>query len=305
MYIGVVIVTYNRLEKLKITLDLFDKQTRKPTYIIVVNNNSTDGTRDFLEQWSNATNTGYKREIVNLDKNLGGSGGFYHGLVQAEKEHAEWVWVSDDDAFPDKDAIECAYGYLSNNEDKINRISAICGKVLNFGNIDFYHRRSWVRGSFASKQIVSTKDDYDKNEFEINCFSYVGTIINISKMRQAGLTEKDYFIWYDDTEHSMRLSKVGKIICVPSITVYHDTGTTNDGLSWKTYYGCRNYILALKRHFPNIFYTELIILIIKAILCPIKGKKIQESRVRLCGIFDALRNKQGIHSVYKPGWKPE
>lgn len=304
MDIGVVIVTYNRLEKLKITLDLFDKQTKKPTYIIVVNNNSTDGTRDFLEQWGNATNTGYKREIVNLDKNLGGSGGFYHGLAKAEKERAEWVWVSDDDAFPEKDALECTFRYLTNNEDKGNKISAICGRVLNYGNLDFWHRRNWVKGSVTTKQIISTEDDYAKNEFEINCFSYVGTIININKLKQAGLTEKDYFIWYDDTEHSMRLSKIGKIICVPSVTVHHDTGNTNDGLSWKSYYGCRNYILTLKRHFPDVFYTELIIMILKAILCPLKGKKLLESKVRLCGIFDALRNKQGVHSIYKPGWKP-
>lgn len=305
MDIGVVIVTYNRLEKLKITLDLFEKQTKKPAYIIVVNNNSTDGTSEYLEEWSKITDSYYERKTINLERNLGGSGGFYYGLARAVKEKAEWVWVSDDDAFPEIDALECAYLYLSNNLDKVEDISAICGKVLNFGNIDFYHRRSWIRGAVTTKQILSIQDDYDKGVFEINCFSYVGSIINVNKLNQVGLTEKDFFIWYDDTEHSLRLSKVGKILCVPSITIHHDTGVSNDGLTWKTYYGFRNYVLALKRHFHCNFYPELIILILKAILCPLKGKTLQEPKVRLCGIFDALRNKQGIHSTYKPGWSPK
>jgi GT2 family glycosyltransferase len=43
MDIGVVLVTFNRLEKLKIALGSYDKQTVKPKYILVVDNKSTDG----------------------------------------------------------------------------------------------------------------------------------------------------------------------------------------------------------------------------------------------------------------------
>ena len=46
MKIGVVLVTYNRLEKLKIALKSYEEQTVLPKYILVVNNNSNDGTRN-------------------------------------------------------------------------------------------------------------------------------------------------------------------------------------------------------------------------------------------------------------------
>ena len=49
--IGVVLVTFNRLNKLKNALTCYDKQTYKPKYIIVVNNASTDGTYQYLEKW--------------------------------------------------------------------------------------------------------------------------------------------------------------------------------------------------------------------------------------------------------------
>ena len=45
--IGCVIVTFNRLEKLKKALAAYDKQEVKPKYIVVVDNASTDGTNVF------------------------------------------------------------------------------------------------------------------------------------------------------------------------------------------------------------------------------------------------------------------
>ena len=44
MKVGVVIVTFNRLEKLKLALESFKSQTYLPSYVLVVNNASTDGT---------------------------------------------------------------------------------------------------------------------------------------------------------------------------------------------------------------------------------------------------------------------
>lgn len=41
-------------------------------------------------------------------------------------------------------------------------------------------------------------------------------------MKKAGLVDKDRFIWCDDSEHSYRLSKYGKIACVPHYVILHD-----------------------------------------------------------------------------------
>ena len=50
--IGIVLVTYNRLEKLKIALSCYEKQKTKIDTMIIVNNCSTDGTFEFLEEYS-------------------------------------------------------------------------------------------------------------------------------------------------------------------------------------------------------------------------------------------------------------
>ena len=73
--IGAVIVTFNRLEKLKKALQAYSEQTVQAKYIIVVNNASSDGTTEFLLEWK-SDDEGFEKVILNLPQNIGGSGGF-------------------------------------------------------------------------------------------------------------------------------------------------------------------------------------------------------------------------------------
>ena len=111
MNFGVVLVTYNRLDKLKIALKCYEKQTYLPKEIIVVNNNSNDGTYEYLEKWK-LKESKIKKTIINLKKNSGGSGGFYTGLKESLSKKFDYVWVSDDDAFPEKDCFEIANNFI-------------------------------------------------------------------------------------------------------------------------------------------------------------------------------------------------
>ena len=63
--IGVVIVTYNRLEKLKIALKKFENQTKKQAYILVVNNASNDGTLEYLNDWKK-NKSAYNKFVINF-----------------------------------------------------------------------------------------------------------------------------------------------------------------------------------------------------------------------------------------------
>src|SRR5574344_877000 len=112
MNICVVITTYNRLDKLKIALSKYTEQTKLPKYIIVVNNNSNDGTKEYLDKWSK-TKDKIIRQVINLKENTGGSGGFYTGLKASLNTVCDWVWVSDDDAFPQKDCFKIAEKYIN------------------------------------------------------------------------------------------------------------------------------------------------------------------------------------------------
>ena len=109
MKIGAVVVTFNRLEKLKKALAAFEAQTCPPAYLIVVDNGSNDGTAEYLEVWKEENGQAAevcRRIVLPMGENTGGSGGFHAGLKYAMgTPDADWIWVSDDDAYPEPDAF--------------------------------------------------------------------------------------------------------------------------------------------------------------------------------------------------------
>ena len=100
-----VVVTYNRLEKLKVCLECLMNQSMEIDEIIIVNNSSSDGTTEYLMNLNN------DRKLVHLklDTNTGGSGGFFRGILEALEHGADWIWGMDDDAFPALNALEVLY----------------------------------------------------------------------------------------------------------------------------------------------------------------------------------------------------
>ena len=99
---GIVIVTYNRLSLLKECVEHAINQTIPATKIIIIDNSSTDGTKEYLKIFKND-----KRFVIsNETENLGGAGGFAKGIRLANQEDLEWIMLIDDDAILDYDCME-------------------------------------------------------------------------------------------------------------------------------------------------------------------------------------------------------
>ena len=297
--IGAVLVTYNRLDKLKIALQSFESQTLSPEYVLVVNNASTDGTSAFLQKWSEQE-TNYRRLYFDLKENTGGSGGFYYGLNEAMQLNADWIWISDDDAFPDKDAFRT----ISNCLDQLGSgVSAVCCTVMNNKNIDTWHRRNIFVENNRIVERTIPEEIYKNDIFELNAFSYVGAVVNKSCLEIVGLTDPEYFIFYDDTEHSLRLNSIGKIICCTRAIVYHDqsVGDTKSK-KWKEYYKIRNRYLTYKKHFSKkivlieyaVFWKQLLKYSIRKMF----GKS---TTVTYDALLDSILGRKGKNNSYIPG----
>lgn len=300
--IGVIIVTYNRLSKLKQALMSFEKQTFFPSYLLVVDNASTDGTGEYLKTWKRESGA-FDKIVITMKENRGGSGGFYTGLKKGLSLAADWLWVSDDDAFPCVDALYKTHEYLRQNMERVGTLSAICGQVINHGKIDIAHRKIYGKKSITITETFVPEKEYEKTEFELNAFTYVGTIMNKEKLKKAGLPNRDFFIWWDDLEHGLRMSKIGKIVCVPAIKIHHDVDENGSSVSWKSYYGYRNMTATYKKYFPGFCYWYFCFKVwVKIIFNFLTGRKIEEINILQDGFFDAIRNRFGIHAVYRPGW---
>lgn len=200
---SVLVVTYNRLEWLKKNIKSLLNQT-KPFYkIYIVNNNSTDETLNYLSE--------IKKEIsniiiINLDKNIGGAGGFYIGLkkfIELSKSD-EWISIMDDDCIVDEKFNEVI---TSNMLDKNNSYTPF---RYNFETKD-------LNKSFMKDLKKIDEEIYFKREVPFNGFT-----INREKIIEIGLPTKEYFIYQDDCEYCYRIIKNGgKNICVKNAVIYH------------------------------------------------------------------------------------
>ena len=299
--IGCIIVTYNRLEKLKKALKCYSEQIQAPKYVIVVNNGSTDGTEKFLNEWKTHAEK-FEKYTIYSEVNTGGSGGFYLGEKKALELDADWIMISDDDAYPESDYLQGMQAYIESHLDE--NLSIVCGKVVEQDSYNNFHRGYLVSKWSRRIQLNVPEDDFKNEYFYPDFTSYVGIVVNKLKMEQVGLVRRDYFIWQDDVEHSYRLSKVGKIVGISKYQMVHDTMMNYNELSWKSYYGWRNFIAFRKTHFKKYFILSLFVSILKAILCPLRGKSKVEVILRMRAIRDGLLGNMGMNEIYKPGWKP-
>lgn len=242
MKIFCVIVTHNRLPLLKMVIEAVLNQTRPVDEILVVDNLSQDGTRTFLEGLEN------KRVRPKLlDENLGGAGGFYHGIKLAFERGADWIWIMDDDCLPKKDAL---YRLITCPvfENKGQEIGFLASRV------NWTDGNKCIMNSPLPNQIHW---DWHLTEYSgcyrIDRCSFVSMLINRKSVQKLGYPIKDFFIWLDDWEYSGRISAHFPAYYIPDSQVIHqlpenkgvDYADINNQNLWKFSYEVRNQVAYL------------------------------------------------------------
>lgn len=302
MNICVLLVTFNRKADLEKTLRLYEEQTYLPRAVLVVDNHSTDGTAEFLEAWKQESSP-IAHHVITMSENVGGSGGFYAGMEAALGMEHDWIFISDDDAMPHTDALELLNEFSKKHADLVAECSALCG-VVDAGD----HYAVGHRARINRKSLIGMLDkpvdveEYKKEYFEVDFFSYIGSCVRKSALEKAGLPRKEFFIYSDDFEHALRVGKQGKMLCIPAVVLCHmDNNPYSREASWRDYYATRNVLIMYREHFGAFAafrracmrrYTGLR-----------SGNKLKR-KVIATAIQDAKKGVTGLHPVYRPGWNP-
>lgn len=189
MGVSAVVVTFNRLELLKECLNCLESQKVSLDKIVIINNNSSDGTTEYLKQIKNENYL-----VKNLKKNLGGAGGFSEGLkVAMEETDSDLFWIMDDDTMVTENSLE----KLINADRLLNRnYGYLCSNV-----------RLWSTNEPAN--IPEPIDDWTalakEGLIKVRSATFVSLIIPREKVKEVGLPVSKMFIWGDDTEYTNRL----------------------------------------------------------------------------------------------------
>lgn len=240
--IAAVIVTYNRKDLLIEALQSVLSQTALPEYVFVIDNASTDGTREAVMSKFDFDNQ--KLIYCQRPENLGGSAGFSYGIQQALKTDCDWISISDDDAIFQP-------GYFSALRTAITEHATqqvFSGSVLlPNGKHDEMHREVLVNSETLTVKPIA-EADY-ATDFYYDVFSFVGILLSRKLVTSIGLPEQDYFIRFDDFEYAIRALKDGRFLNIHGAKVLHKTTYTRSAIApWKEYYVMRNRIAVLFKH---------------------------------------------------------
>jgi len=235
-----VVVTYNRLEKLKKGIAAIRSSSVPPRTIVLVDNDSTDGTGDYLRSIADDEDI----HVLSLPKNVGGAGGFAAGLERAYELGADFFWIMDDDCYPEPDALERLLDEHRAVEEHVkDRVPFACSVV------------KFVDGQLCEMNEAVTTWDWPRylvqglNSVKVRECTFVSVLLPRWTVEEHGLPLAEYFIWYDDKEYTKRLSgRTRPGIQVLDSYVVHDMGD-NKGVNygqitaqnvWKFKYGARN-----------------------------------------------------------------
>lgn len=291
MKVFTVVVTFNRLSLLKSVIDSIKGQTYIVDEIIVVNNDSTDGTDEWL-----STQKGIK---VIHQANLGGAGGFNRGMQYAYENGADWIWTMDDDVFPEPNALEELIRYNGFSSCLIPTRVYSDEILCNWGGIYDLKRRRLILGTRPRDQKEARAISF------VNTCCFEGMLISRNIVRQIGYPDTRFFISGDDTIYGLLASQYTNILLVNSAIVKRAKSSRED-LSpspFYLYYYFRNFHL-FEEYFVKMYEAkgfsvatkvkhlyEGYIVMRRAYRA--KGFSMQLFKSILRGILDAYKHKCG------------
>lgn len=257
--VNCVVVTYNRLGLLKENVAALLAQTYPIRKIIVIDNCSTDGTREWLEGFSGDG----RFKVVRPERNLGGAGGFSLGLRVSVEDGCDYTWLMDDDTIPYPDSLELLVKPMKLGEE----VGFSCSKV------------NWTDGkphvmNHCAVKVGTSADPLPRLVEGVPVYpctfcTFVSVLVGTEAVYRVGLPIKEFFIWCDDIEYTSRIYVAGfpcyhvprSVVLHKSVDNYFPTADEAPaGMAWRFYYQARNTSYLKRRNAKSRLHLYLSIL---------------------------------------------
>ena len=210
-----VVVTWNRRQLLSEALAAVSSQQPPPHAVVVVDNASTDGSAALVAERHPET------DLVRLEVNVGGAGGFAAGIDRALTAHtADLVWLLDDDTVPEAGALAALLDARQRHPGSTPTLLA--------------SRVVWTDGRDHPMNTPRRKPLAGRTEVaaaaQVGCLpirsaSFVSVLVDAHAVRDRGLPLAAYFLWNDDFEFTTRLLRGRVGLWCPASRVVHKTHT--------------------------------------------------------------------------------
>ncbi len=289
--VAVVVVTFNRADLLERMLAGLAGLDRAPDAVFVVNNASTDHTRDVLER---STLPGLV--AIHTTENLGGAGGFHLGLRTAYDKGFDVMWLMDDDVVPAHDCLtrllevdgSCLIAVREDLTGALVEKSAVRFDLRN--PLAIRPKTASIDSTWASRADMPATVEVENVAFE-------GFLVRREVVARIGLPDPSYFIFYDDVDFAIRARRAGfPIRAVRDAVLVRQLSfdQQHDLAGWKGYYMYRNLFVVHFRYGENVLVRlkPWLVALAVVLLSPLRG-----GRAEARNVMRALRDARGMRAL--------
>lgn len=220
--------------------------------IVVVDNNSTDGSLEFIKRKFSKVN------FIKNSRNIGFAAGNNVGIRFAIERMADYVFVLNNDAWIKKDTISKLVSFsLKNNN------LGIISPVIRDSNGGVWFKKGKIDWLKMRAIHVDTGRD---TEYITGC----AMLIKKEVFSKIGLFDEDYFLYYEDADLSIRANRAGFGLGIDSNTEVFHCENSEKANPDKIYWLVLSGLIFFKKNSP--FFLSIWVKIY-TVLRKIKNKK--------------------------------
>ncbi|UUW89563.1 glycosyltransferase family 2 protein [Pimelobacter simplex] len=288
--VAVVVVTYNRADLLERMLEGLAGLDRPADAVVVVDNASSDHTREVLER---STLPGLV--AIHTTDNLGGAGGFRLGLQTAYERGYDVMWLMDDDVVPAPDCLtrllevdgSCLIAVREDRSGALVEKAALRFDLRN--PLAIRPKTASIDSTYATRAQMPATVEVENVAFE-------GFLVRRAVIDRIGLPDASYFIFYDDVDFAIRARRAGFTIRAVRDAVLVrqlDFDQQHDLAGWKGYYMYRNLFAVHFRYGENalVRLKPWLVTLAVVVLSPLRG-----GRAEARNVSRALRDARGMRT---------
>lgn len=253
---AVCITTHNRpADCLKVLESLATDDTLEYLDRVIVVDQGSTRLRDAAGFSDVAASLGERLRLIE-QANLGGSGGFSRGMLEAASAGADYAIVLDDDVRLEPESVRRVIALAARSENPV----IVGAHMLDLAHPTRLH--SWgeqvERSTFEWAPVAPDLCDVDLTvqdvtempaDAEVQFNGWWMCLIPTSAVRMLGAA-LPFFIKWDDTEFSLRAAAAGfTTVTMPGAALWHVAWTgKDDGLDWQAYFQLRNRLVTALLH---------------------------------------------------------
>jgi len=325
--VAYVVVCWNNKALLKECLDAIEGQTYKHASIYLIDNNSTDGSADFVEK-------NYPRvNLIRSDANNGFAKGNNIVIKEVMKDKdVQYVALINSDAILDKDWTT----HIVQTALQKPRAAALQGITIDYYNrnlVDSHHiymANNFQSTQYGYKELYDEKSYFTRKVMGVNAAAAIYSMAFIKSQPFNDFFDEDFFMYLEDVDVSLRALMTGwDNYFVAGAKAYHMGSASSNKRSsdFSLYYTARNqfglliknipfrvlmhnfstfikfeihFILHLKKNYSNhtarVYIRGRVVGILRAPIYIVKRKKIVGSRKLSSEYLNEVISKKGFIS---------